>query len=73
MTPQKISATELRAHVRQIMQRARFQDETFLVENFGQPMAVIVSVQEYERLTRQRLTAARDDPAASLQVETEQA
>ncbi len=45
-----ISATDLRTRTREIMQRARFQDETFLVENFGQPMAVIVGVQEYERL-----------------------
>lgn len=50
MTLKPISATELRTRTREIMQRAKFMHETFLVENFGEPMAVIVGVSEYERL-----------------------
>lgn len=52
MTLKAISATELRTRTREIMQRAKFKHESFLVENFGEPMAVIVGVQEYEHLTK---------------------
>jgi PHD/YefM family antitoxin component YafN of YafNO toxin-antitoxin module len=50
MTLKPISATELRTRTREIMQRAKFMHETFLVENFGAPMVVIVGVDEYQEL-----------------------
>lgn len=62
MNLKPISATDLRTRTREIMQRARFHQETFLVENFGQPMAVIVGVQEYERLMRQPLSQDTIEP-----------
>lgn len=50
MVTQTIKVTELRNRTREIMQRVRFKSEKFLIENFGQPMAVILSVEEYETL-----------------------
>jgi prevent-host-death family protein len=53
MMPLIISATDLRTRAREIMQRVKFKQEAFLVENFGEPMAVIISVTEYENLLAQ--------------------
>ncbi len=62
MSLKPISATDLRTRTREIMQRARFHQETFLVENFGQPMVVIVGVQEYERLVQRPLSPDAAQP-----------
>lgn len=45
-----INATELRTRTREIIERARFKGERFLVRNFGKPVAVIISVEEYAGL-----------------------
>lgn len=50
MEPQVIKATELRTRTREIMERVKYKGECFLVETFGQPMAVIVSVEEFNRI-----------------------
>ncbi|MBI4672797.1 MAG: hypothetical protein HY741_14150 [Chloroflexi bacterium] len=61
MPLQTISATDLRTRTREIMQRVRFQDEVFLVENFGQPMAVVLSPKVYEHLTKTCMDASIQD------------
>lgn len=45
-----IPVTDLRTHTRFILQRVRFQRETFLVKNFDEPMAVLLNVEEYQAL-----------------------
>lgn len=45
-----INATELRTRTREIIERARFKGERFLVRNFGKPVAVIIGVEEYRLL-----------------------
>lgn len=62
MMPQTISATDLRTRTREILQRAHFQDQVFIVENFGQPMAVILGVAEYEDLIGQSETKSTPAP-----------
>jgi antitoxin (DNA-binding transcriptional repressor) of toxin-antitoxin stability system len=50
--PTVINATELRINTRDIMERVKFKGECFLVKTFGQPTAMIISVDEYYDLTR---------------------
>ncbi|WP_455387535.1 type II toxin-antitoxin system Phd/YefM family antitoxin [Petrachloros mirabilis] len=53
MGPTVINATDLRVKTREIMERVRFKGESFLVQTFGQPTAIIISVDEYDSLTKQ--------------------
>jgi prevent-host-death family protein len=46
-----IPATDLRLRTREILEQVRWQGETFAVTTFGHPVAVILSVEEYARLT----------------------
>ena len=45
-----VKATELRSRMRAILEQARFQGERFLVCTHGQPMAVLMGVDEYLQL-----------------------
>lgn len=49
--PRVISATLLRTKTRDILEEARYGGEHFIVETFGKPMAAIVGVEEYWKLT----------------------
>lgn len=46
----KISATDLRVQTRDIIERARFKSERFLVQTFGKPVAVIIGIEDFNRL-----------------------
>jgi prevent-host-death family protein len=48
--PVVITATDLRVHARDIMLRARFYHERFLVQTHGKPMAVVLGLEEYSAL-----------------------
>lgn len=42
-----VSATDLRTNTRDILERAKFRGEHFVVESFRKPMVAIVGIQEY--------------------------
>lgn len=44
-----MSATEARVHFGEVLRRAE-ENETITVERGGQPQAVVISVEEYEKL-----------------------
>ena len=52
MEATKINATELRIQTRDILERARFKGERFLIQTFGRPVAVIMGIEEYDTLAR---------------------
>lgn len=52
MKPTAIRSTDLRLHTREIIERVKFRGEQFLVHTFGQPSAMIISVEEYMRLKK---------------------
>lgn len=45
-----VSATEARIHFGQMMRRVAEDQETIIVERSGQPQAVLISIEAYERL-----------------------
>jgi antitoxin (DNA-binding transcriptional repressor) of toxin-antitoxin stability system len=49
----EIKATELRTFTRNLLERAKFQGERFVVCTYGQPMAVLIGIDEYCRLVEQ--------------------
>jgi hypothetical protein len=46
----EIQATDLRTFTRNILERARFEGERFVVYTYRQPMAVLMGFDEYRRL-----------------------
>jgi len=50
MEPIPVTATELRTRARELIQRVHYYNECYRVENFGRPMAIIISCQEFEEL-----------------------
>lgn len=48
--PASISVTDLRNSTREILENAHFRSRQYLVMRAGQPMAIILGVDEYERL-----------------------
>jgi prevent-host-death family protein len=55
MEPTVINATDLRIKTREIMERVKFKGECFLIQTFGQPTAVIISVERYKEITGKTL------------------
>jgi PHD/YefM family antitoxin component YafN of YafNO toxin-antitoxin module len=51
-----INATELRTRIREIMLGVKFKSERYVIQNFGQPMAIIISLEEYKDLLAQAST-----------------
>jgi antitoxin (DNA-binding transcriptional repressor) of toxin-antitoxin stability system len=49
----QIKATDLRTHTRNILERAKFHGERFVVHTYRQPMAVLIGFEEYLRLVEQ--------------------
>jgi len=58
MEPETINSTELRTKTRDLMERVKYNREIFLVETFGRPMAVIMSVEDFDLLKRVLPTGA---------------
>jgi prevent-host-death family protein len=52
MIPVKISTLDLRAHTGNVLNRVFQMKERFIVERKGQPMAALVSVDDFKRLER---------------------
>lgn len=50
MEPITINATDLRNKTRDLMERVKYHGDIFIVETFGRPMAVIMSVEEFDSL-----------------------
>ncbi|MDE3089104.1 MAG: type II toxin-antitoxin system Phd/YefM family antitoxin [Chloroflexota bacterium] len=50
MKTTKISATDLRIQTRDIIERARFKGERFVVQTFGKPVVVILGLEAYYSL-----------------------
>lgn len=65
MEPIVINATDVRTRTREIMERVKYKGDTFVVETFGQPTAVIVNVDEYKRMVSD-FKQARDIRAQGL-------
>jgi prevent-host-death family protein len=49
-----INATDLRVQTRDIIERARFKGEHFIIHNFGKPVAVILGIEEYQELVQSK-------------------
>lgn len=50
MEPIPVTATELRTRARELIERVHYYHECYRVENFGRPMAIIISCEEFEAI-----------------------
>ncbi len=48
--PITINTTDLRIKTRDLMERVKFNGERFIVETFGRPMVVIISLDDFMRV-----------------------
>lgn len=55
--PEVITVTELRNMTREIIENAHFRGRQYVVERVGQPMVVIIGIEEYQLLAQRTLTA----------------
>ncbi|GEM_PF-1892887 len=64
--PTKIRAADARNNFAEIIGRAHFGGETFVVEKQGKPVAVILGMDEYRKLTEglsgPKQAAVQDEP-----------
>jgi prevent-host-death family protein len=49
-----ISMSGLRIQARDVLEGARFRGERYVVSRYGRPMAVLIGIEEYHRLTALR-------------------
>jgi len=47
-----VGSTELRAKMRDILERVKYRGEHIVITTFGRPMAVLLSLDEYQKLIR---------------------
>jgi prevent-host-death family protein len=52
--PKLQSVIALRNSTRQVIENAHFRGRRYLVERAGQPMVVVLGIEEYERLSQQK-------------------
>lgn len=57
--PETITISDFRTRVREILENAYFRGRCYIVERAGQEMAVVLGIEDYQRLIR-RETAAHD-------------
>lgn len=50
MEPTVIKSTDLRIRTRELMERVKYGGESFLVQTFGHPTAMIVNVDHYKKI-----------------------
>jgi len=65
-----VSATDLRTKTRDILERAKFRGEHFVVESFGKPMVAIIGIEEYRAVVAEQHGNQGDQ---GLQIPEEQA
>lgn len=49
--PKSISLQTLRRHLSRVIGEVSYGKEAYLVESYGRPVAMLMSIDEYERLT----------------------
>jgi prevent-host-death family protein len=50
LAPRTVSVTELRAHLREILERAYYFDRRYLVVRNGDALGVLLGIEDYRRL-----------------------
>lgn len=50
----EMAISEVRDHISEVVGRARYGHEPTILTHYGTPAAVVISFEEYQRLTRQR-------------------
>ena len=51
----RLSVSELRLDIRDILEGVKFRKERYVIITYGRPMAVIVNVEEWERLSGEQI------------------
>lgn len=60
---QTITITDLRIGAREILEKAHFRNQRFIVERAGQPMVVIIGIEDFRRLAPAALPGPQAVPA----------
>jgi len=55
----RVSAAEAKAHLSALAARAAYSGERYIIERRGKPFAALVSIEDLERLERERAAAGK--------------
>ena len=55
MDIRRLSVSELRLNTRDILERVRFLHQRYVIATHGRPMAVVVNIEDWERLSGETL------------------
>lgn len=50
MSIKHLSVSELRLNIRDILEGVKFRNERYAIITYGRPMAVVVNIEEWERM-----------------------
>lgn len=51
MSIKHLSVSELRLNIRDILEGVKFRNERYVIVTYGRPMAVVVNIEEWERVS----------------------
>jgi len=51
MSIKHLSVSELRLNIRDILEGVKFRNERYIIVTYGRPMAVVVNIEEWERVS----------------------
>lgn len=60
-----LPSTHLRINTRDVMERVKFRGERILIETFGRPMVVLISLEDYLCIRNHLLSTAVEPPPSS--------
>ena len=55
MDIRRLSVSELRLNTRDILERVRFLHQRYVIATHGRPMAVVVNIEDWERLSGEQV------------------
>lgn len=58
-SPKSISAMDLRRSPGEFLDRVDYRNETFVIEQYGEPKAVLISVREYQQAQQKKSEAKK--------------
>ena len=68
MSIKHLSVSELRLNIRDVLEGVKFRNERCVIVTYGRPMAIVVNIEEWERVSGETVISQpvfRDRPPAA--------
>ena len=71
MDIRRLSVSELRLNTRDILDEVKFLHQRFVIATYGRPMAVVVNIEDWERLSGETLVDRAEEEGEEREPEVE--